>query len=122
MEEKEILQTILSEITGIKTEITDLKSEVGDLKSEMNDLKSEVGGLKSEVGGLKSEMNDLKSEVKELSIRQQHTEDAVQQLRTDMNHRFDTLEADIGKVLISITDETSAVIEQKKRKLELLKK
>ena len=108
MEEKEILQTILSEITGIKTEITDLKSEVGDLKSE--------------VGGLKSEMNDLKSEVKELSIRQQHTEDAVQQLRTDMNHRFDTLEADIGKVLISITDETSAVIEQKKRKLELLKK
>ena len=102
--------------------MNDLKSEVGDLKSEMNDLKSEVGGLKSEVGGLKSEMNDLKSEVKELSIRQQHTEDAVQQLRTDMNHRFDTLEADIGKVLISITDETSAVIEQKKRKLELLKK
>ena len=101
MEEKEILQAILSEVSGIKSEITGLKSEVGDLKSEMNGLKSEV---------------------KELSVRQQHTEDAVQQLRTDMNHRFDTLEEDIGKVLISITDETSAVIEQKKRKLELLKK
>ena len=115
MEEKEILQTILSEITGIKSEIKGLKSDVNDLKSDVNSLKSDVTGLKSDV-------NSLKSEVKELSVRQQHTDDAVQQLRTDMNRRFDTLEADMGKVLVSITDETSAIIKQKERKLELLKK
>ena len=129
MEEKEILQTILSEITGIKSEIKGLKSDVNDLKSDVNSLKSDVTGLKSDVNdlksdvtGLKSDVNSLKSEVKELSVRQQHTDDAVQQLRTDMNRRFDTLEADMGKVLVSITDETSAIIKQKERKLELLKK
>ena len=90
------------EITGINEEVTGIKQEITGLNEEVTGIKQEITGLNEEVTGIKQEITGIKQELTEVKQEQQD-------MKSQMNHRFDTLEVQVGHVQKEVTDLKSSV-------------
>ena len=92
MEDREILQVILSKVTGMESEITGMKSEITGIKSEITGIKSEITGMKSEITGMKSEITEIKQRVTKIEVTQENiihkTLTALAEGLKGMNEKF----------------------------------
>ncbi|MBV1817989.1 hypothetical protein L0P54_03300 [Anaerosalibacter bizertensis] len=77
MTDREILESILREMTSMKDEMTSIKSEMTSMKDEMTSIKSEMTSLDEKLTGemasMKGEMSSIKDEIK--WIKEQQKED-----------------------------------------------
>lgn len=101
----EILEQILSEVTGLKSEmavikhdIAGMKSDISDMKNEIADVKSEMADMKGEIADVKNEMADMKSEIAHL---QQQTSENTQLIKAIL-HRQEESDAKLENLTIHV--------------------
>ena len=55
---EEILNKILTEITGLKADVADLKTEISDLKCSVNDIQEGQVRLENKVDSIKDQLDE----------------------------------------------------------------
>ncbi|NMB27294.1 MAG: hypothetical protein GX987_04505 [Tissierellia bacterium] len=71
MTDREILEKILNELTGVKDEMKSLKDETGSVRNEVNLVKDEVSSVRNEVSSVKDEVSSVRNEVNLIKSGQQ---------------------------------------------------
>ncbi|MDQ2085247.1 hypothetical protein RBH29_02200 [Herbivorax sp. ANBcel31] len=98
MTDRELLELIATEVSGLKDEVGGLKDEVGGLKAGQQRLEDEVGGLKDDFGGLKAgqqrledEVGGLKDDFGGLKAGQQRLENVVTRIENNHGQKLEAL-------------------------------
>ena len=82
MTDREMLEKIFNELTGIKDEVKSVKDEVGSVKAEVSLVKAEVGLVKDEVSSVKAEVGSVKDEVDSVKDEVSSIKDEVKLIKT----------------------------------------
>lgn len=69
MTENQILNLILSEITGIKTDMQDMKTDIQDMKTNMQDMKTDMQDMKYDMQNMQTDIQDMKIDIRDLRQR-----------------------------------------------------
>lgn len=67
--DRQMLELILTKVTAIETDVSTLKSDVSTLKSDVNELRSDVNKLRSDVDKLRTDVDKLRADVDKLDTR-----------------------------------------------------
>lgn len=73
--------TILADVSGLKTDVSGLKVDVSSLKTDVSGLKADVSSLKADVSTLKADVSTLKVDVSSLRAGQARLEDEMRQIK-----------------------------------------
>jgi predicted nucleic acid-binding Zn-ribbon protein len=88
-----MLETLTTDITGIKSDITEMKADITGLKADMTDVKADITGLKADMTGVKNRLNNVELVIVETNDRVRN----VEQIAVG-------IESEHGRILDALTD------------------
>lgn len=71
MTDRELLEKILGELTGVKNEVSSVKDGLSSVKDEVSSVKDEVSLVKDEVSSIDNRVGSIENEVKWIKTQQQ---------------------------------------------------
>ena len=75
MTENQILNLILSEITGIKTDMQDMKTNMQDMKTDMQDMKYDMQNMQTDIQDMKIDIRDLRQRIVNIEVHLENSTD-----------------------------------------------
>ena len=75
MTENQILNLILSEITGIKTDMQDMKTDMQDMKTDMQDMKYDMQNMQTDIQDMKIDIRDLRQRIVNIEVHLENSTD-----------------------------------------------
>ena len=75
MTENQILNLILSEITGIKTDMQDMKTNMQDMKTDMQDMKYDMQNMQTNIQDMKIDIRDLRQRIVNIEVHLENSTD-----------------------------------------------
>ena len=75
MTQNQILNLILSEITGIKTDMQDMKTNMQDMKTDMQDMKYDMQNMQTDIQDMKIDIRDLRQRIVNIEVHLENSTD-----------------------------------------------
>ena len=122
------VDTLLTDVSGLKTDVADLKTDVAELKTDIAELKTDMVEVKADVAKLKTDMVEVKNDVfvlksdmagvKKDITRLEAMETELKALHFDVVELRLTCENDLGRQIRIIAEAHGDMIRYFNRALE----